>query len=69
MTQFGMQLPGGKQKKSGSPDVYTGLALVTLVFVIVAIGVMFVSGSKVGIDGNPFSIQKLGEIKLAPASK
>lgn len=69
MSQFGMHLPGGKPSKSASPDMYTGLALISLVFVLVALGVMFVAGGRVGVDGNPFSIQTAGDVKLAPDAK
>ncbi len=68
MSQFGMHLPGSKAVRSASPDVYTGLALVSLMFVLAAIGVMFVAASKVGVEGNPFGIQQEGSIKL-PADK
>jgi hypothetical protein len=35
MSQFGMQMPGGR-KRSNSPDVYTGLAVIATVFLAAA---------------------------------
>lgn len=64
MSQFGMHLPGSKPVRSASPDVYTGLALASLIFVLAAIAVMFVAASKVGVEGSPFGIQEEGSIKL-----
>lgn len=69
MSQFGMHLPGSKASRSASPDVYTGLALVSLIFTLAAIGVMFLAASKVGVEGNPFGIQEPGSIKLKADSK
>jgi hypothetical protein len=69
MSQFGMHLPGSKAVRSASPDVFTALALVSLVFVLVATGVMFVTASKVGVDGSPFGIQEEKNIKLPVDAK
>lgn len=68
MSQFGMHLPGSKAVRSASPDVFTGLALVSLIFVLAATAVMFVAASKIGVNGSPFGIQEPGKIQL-PASK
>ena len=66
MGQFGMQLPGGRAKRGASPDVYTALAAMAVVFLIAALAVMFVAGGKVSKDpGNPFSLQEEGKIVLA----
>lgn len=69
MSQFGMHLPGSKAVRSASPDVFTALALISLVFVLVATGVMFFAASKVGVDGNPFGIQEENNIKLPVETK
>jgi hypothetical protein len=68
MSQFGMQLPGGRLKRGASPDVYTALAAMAVVFLLAAIAVMFVAGKKVGKDGSPFALQEEGRIVL-PAAK
>lgn len=68
MSQFGMQVPG-KARRAGGPDVYTALAAVACLCLAAACAVMFVNGSKVGVNGNCFSIQTTGDIKLASDGK
>lgn len=63
MSQFGMQMPGGR-KRSSSPDVYTGLAVIATVFLAAAVFVMFTAASKVGVNGSPYELQKYPDIKL-----
>ncbi|HYE61526.1 MAG TPA: hypothetical protein VD997_05990 [Phycisphaerales bacterium] len=65
MSQFGMQLPGGRVKRGASPDVYTALAALATAFLIAACVVMFMAGKKVGKDGQPWSLQDPTSIKLA----
>lgn len=64
MSQFGMQLPGGRGKRNASPDVYTALAFIAVAFLATACVLMWVAGSKVGVDGMPFELQKVGSISL-----
>lgn len=68
MSQFGMQLSGGRGKRSASLDVYTALAFIAVVFLATACVLMWVAGSKVGVDGGPFNLQKTGSISLKKAN-
>jgi hypothetical protein len=68
MTSFGMQMPGGRGKRAASMNIYTGLLFAAVVGLAVACGFMWVAGSKVGINGNPFELQKTGNIQL-PAKR
>jgi hypothetical protein len=67
MSQFGMQLPGGRAKRGASPDVFTALAGLAVVFLAAACVVAFSAGSKVGKGGSPFALQDPAKIELAPA--
>lgn len=68
MSQFGMQMPGGRAKRSASMDVYAGLAFLAVAFLVTACVMVFLAAQKVGPDGNPFGQQQVGQIKLkAPA--
>lgn len=66
MTQFGMQMPGGRAKRSAIMDIYTALAFAAVVFLVVACIMMWQAAAKVGVDGKPFELQKAGSgtIKL-----
>lgn len=65
MSQFGMQMPGGRQARGSSPDVYTALMFVGIVSMIVAVAMLWVAGSKVSPSGNPFDLQaKDGSVTL-----
>lgn len=64
MSQFGMQMPGGRMKRSASMNVYTGLLFCAVVALAVACGFMWVSAGKVGVNGSPFELQQPGNIKL-----
>ncbi|GAB4545369.1 MAG: hypothetical protein Tsb0013_03170 [Phycisphaerales bacterium] len=65
MSQFGMQMPGGRRARGSSPDVYTGLMFVGVVSMIIAVAMLWVAGSKVSPTGNPFDLQaKDGSVKL-----
>ena len=52
-------------------NVYTGLLFVAVAALATASGFMWVAAKKVGVDGNPFSIQKGGPngVKLAKQGK
>ncbi len=65
MSQFGMQMPGGRVKRSAPMNIYTGLLFAAVVALGVACGFMYIAATKVGVGGNPFEIQKAGAIKLA----
>ena len=65
MSQFGMQLPGGRARRGSSPDVFAGLAALAVIFMAVACFVMFTAASKVSPDGSPFSLQDAKSIKFA----
>ena len=65
MSQFGMQTAGGRIKRGASPDVYTAMAAVAVMFLLAASVVMFfVAGPKVGKGGNAFGLQEVGKIEL-----
>lgn len=67
MSQFGMQMPGGRARRSAAMNVYTGLLAAAVVTLLVACGFLWVAGSKVGVNGNPFEIQKAGSVQLKNA--
>jgi hypothetical protein len=64
MSQFGMQLPGGRQARSASPDVYTALMFLAVVALAAACAVLWIQASKVGKDGSPFQLQEQGRNAL-----
>lgn len=66
MSQFGMQMPGGRGKRSSSMNVYTGLLFCAVMAMGVASGFMWAAATKVSPDaGNPFKIWEAGKpIKL-----
>ncbi|MBX3389219.1 MAG: hypothetical protein KF691_07155 [Phycisphaeraceae bacterium] len=64
MSQFGMQMPGGRARRGSSLDVFTVLAFLAVVALAVACGVMWMAASKVGKNGNPFEMQEKGNITL-----
>ncbi len=64
MTQFGMQMPGGRQNRGASPDVYTALMFLGVVAMGVAVAMLWIAGSKVSPDGMPLSVQDADRIEL-----
>jgi hypothetical protein len=64
MSQFGMQMPGGRQNKGAGPDVYTALMFLAVVAMGVAVAMLYVAGTKVAPDGNPLKIQEPNKIQL-----
>lgn len=67
MTQFGMQMPGGRARRSAALNVYTGLLFCAVVALAVGCGFMWVAASKLSPSpGNPFDIQQAKQIKLQP---
>ncbi len=65
MSQFGMQMPGGRQRATPTPDLFTGLLFLAFVFLVVAIVVVYIQGSKIGPDGNALAVHDEGTIRLA----
>lgn len=66
MSQFGMQMPGGRSRRSASPDVYTGLLFLSVAALAAACLVMYLSGQKIGPEGNPLAMhEEGGAVKLA----
>lgn len=65
MSQFGMQMPGGRQNRGASPDVYTALMFVAVVALGAACGIMWIAGSKVGVDKSPFGLQDKSRIQIS----
>jgi hypothetical protein len=63
MSQFGMQMPAGR-KRAASPDVFTGLAVIAVIFLAAAAAAMWQAGSKVGKGGSPFALQTPRQIEL-----
>ncbi len=68
MSKFGMQMPGGRQNRGASPDVYTALMFLGVVAMGVAVAMLWVAGSKVSPDGMPFNIQDANQIQLESSS-
>ena len=52
MSQFGMQMPGGRQQRNAGPDVYTALMFLGVVAMGVAVGMLWVAGSKVALPSS-----------------
>lgn len=65
MSQFGMQMPGGRQGSGSAPDVYTALMFLGVVSMGVAVAMLWVAGTKVAPDGNPLKIQEPHKIVLS----
>jgi hypothetical protein len=59
-----MQMPGGRASKGAGPDVYTALMFLGVVSMLVAVGMLWIAGSKVAPEGNPLKIQEPDRIKL-----
>lgn len=57
MSQFGMQMPGGSRSRGPAPDVYTALMCVGAVCMLVAVGLLWIAGSKVSPSGMPLNLQ------------
>jgi hypothetical protein len=68
MSQFGMQMPGGRLKRTASMNVYTGLLFLAVVSLATACGFMWVAASKVGVNGSPFGFQQAKVQLKAPAA-
>lgn len=64
MSQFGMQMPGGRHSRGPVPDVYTALMFVAVVALGAACAILWIAASKVGVDGKPFELQDPNRIQL-----
>ncbi len=64
MSNFGMQMPGGARSRGPSPDVYTALMCVGTVCMIAAVVMLYLAGTKVSPEGQPWKIQEPGRIQL-----
>jgi hypothetical protein len=64
MNQFGMQMPGGRMKRTATMNVYTGLIFLAVVAMAVASGFMWRAGTMVGKNGSPFELQDKGQIRF-----
>lgn len=64
MSQFGMQMPGGRAKRASGPDVYTGLLVVATVAMLAACVVVFMQAGAIGKDGSAIGLQEPGNVKL-----
>ena len=69
MSQFGMQMPGGRQKRTASMNIYTGLLFAALVALGVAAGFMWKAAEKVGSGGSAFELQEPSSIKIADSAR
>ena len=66
MSQFGMQMPGGRARKSSGPDVYTGLLVVATVAMLAACVVVFMQAGTIGKGGSAIALQEPGNVVLPP---
>ncbi len=64
MSQFGMQMPGGRAPRSAGPDVYTALMFVGAVSMVVAIALLWMAASKVSPTGSPFDVQDPDRVQI-----
>lgn len=64
MSQFGMQMPGGRARRGVNVDVYLALLGLAVLFLIAANVIVFGAATRLGNNGDPFGLQKPGEITL-----
>ncbi|MCC7389400.1 MAG: hypothetical protein IT431_11595 [Phycisphaerales bacterium] len=64
MSQFGMQMPGGRMRRGATPDVYTGLMALAVVALLAACAMVYMQGAKVGKDGSAIGLQEPDRIAL-----
>lgn len=66
MSQFGMQMPGGRARRGSSPDVYTGLLFLAVAALVAACLVVYMAGAKIGPEGNALGMHEAtGPLNLA----
>ena len=56
MSQFGMQMPGGRARRTASMDVYTGLLFCAVLGLAVASGFMWKAATSVAPGGSAFQL-------------
>jgi hypothetical protein len=56
MSQFGMQMPGGRTRRTASMDVYTGLLFCAVLALGVACGFIYKAAATVAPGGSPFQL-------------
>ena len=61
MSQFGMQMPGGKLQRGPSMSVYTGLLGLAFVAMLAASVFVAFQGRQIGHDGSPFATHPYDE--------
>ena len=66
MSQFGMQMPGARARRSASVDIYTGLMALATVALLAASVMLWVQGAKLGKDGSAIQLQDANNISLKP---
>ena len=67
MSQFGMQMPGGRAAKTSTANAYTAILAFAVVALGVATALMWQAGTSVAKPGAPlapFGIQDSGSISL-----
>lgn len=64
MSQFGMQMPGGRSARSAGPDIYTAMMFIGVVAMLTAVVLLWMAASKVAPGGSPFKVQKAGQIEF-----
>lgn len=64
MSQFGMQMPGGRGARTAGPDIYTAMMFVGVVAMLAAVALLWMAASKVGPGGSPFKVQDPQRIEL-----
>ncbi|MBX3387355.1 MAG: hypothetical protein KF768_12360 [Phycisphaeraceae bacterium] len=61
MNQYGMSMPGGQMQRTASMNVYTGLLALSVLALVAAVGYLYVQGSKIAPDGQPYKIQAMDD--------
>lgn len=69
MSQFGMQMPGGRARRGNSVDVHTLMLALACVFLIAACAIVYTAAAKLGKDGNAFGLQEAGQVSLKDVPK
>jgi len=64
MSQFGMQMPGGRGARSAGPDIYTAMMFIGVVAMVTAVVLLWMAASKVAPGGSPFKVQDPDRIQL-----
>ena len=64
MSQFGMQMPGGRAGRKAGPDVYTVILVVATLALGAACAAVGLSATKVAPEGNILKLQDENRISL-----